>query len=118
MFFDRPRDGLKIKEFTIAEFDFLLTLLYFQIFLTESNIHALDAIDEEEFEGISESPSRDVFEDIDEVEYKSRDTRGSNISSISEEVPDEDYDTDLEMDDSESENKQRDTIIFKSHNLT
>ena len=44
-----------------------------------------------------------MYEELDEVEYKSRDTRASNISSISEEVPDADYDTDLEMEDTESE---------------
>ena len=76
----------------------------------------LDAIDEEEFEGFeSETPTRDAYEDFDEVEYKSRDTRGSNISSISDEVPDEDYDTDLEVDEPESKN---DTLCLKSASVT
>ena len=73
----------------------------FQIFLTESNINVLDAIDEEDFDGFeSETPTRYTYEDLED--YKSHDTRASNISSISEEVPDEDYDTDLEVDEPES----------------
>ena len=74
----------------------------FQIFLTEANVRELDAIDEEDFEIFSETPLRDAYEELDDVEYKSRETRGSNVSSISEEVPDADYDTDLEMEDPES----------------
>ena len=66
----------------------------------------MDAIDEEDFDGFeSETPTRYTYDDLDDADYKSHDTRASNISSISEEVPDEDYDTDLEVDEPESKSR-------------
>lgn len=93
-------DGIRdLEDVTLTEKETL--------FLTETSMRELDAIDEEVFE--DDMVSSESGDDLEENGYQSRETgvsgtrsRGtgvSGVSSMSETEPDADYDTDLEMED-------------------
>ena len=73
--------------------------------MTEANVPELNAINDDDFEDedFTVLDSRDPYDDLDEAARESRVIMGSAVSTLSEiEEPEEEYDTDLEMEEDES----------------